>query len=1166
MKISLNPFLQNGKDGVSQVEPSQTNPRAVFDNTKNPLFLVRPLSRSLMKINLITLLLGLGLSQVDASTYAQQVTLRRQKTNLEAILKDFEKQSGYTFFYKKADISSVKGVDIDVKNMPLNQALSSVLRNGNFTFEYFDKTIVIKKGRALEPIPTSRELPQNIKSVVEATLQQVVRGQVLDESGNPIKGASIREKSNPKRSVVSQEDGTFNMPITSLNEIIVISYLGYESREVKASLNRNQMVVRLKKEQNQMEEVLVSTGMFKKEDKSFTGASRTVTAEELKLFGNRNLITSLRNIDPSFNIIESNAFGSDPNRLPEIQIRGNSSIPNVNEIQNETNAQLNTPLIILDGFQSSLRALLDINENDVQSITILKDAAATAMYGSRGANGVVVITTKLPKLGTLRVSVGSNLNVENADLGGYTLLKSREKLELERLAGYYDNANAASDIPLKRYYNFILNEVNSGVETDWIALPLRTSYAWRNNIRLEGGHEQFRYSATAQNNNISGVMKGSERKTFNGSITLSYTYNNLVFRNYLNINNVKSTQSPYGTFSEYVNQNPYWRPYDENGNVNKLLGNPGNTDYSGFWSNLPTNPLYNANLNTYDKTNANTITNNTTIEWDIISSVKLRGQFGITKTVGQSDRFRPADHTAFANYTGGDEFRKGDYRYGVSNLFSYDGALNLDYNKVINNIHVITGGLNFNIRQNSESEYGFLAEGFTNPNLDFVSMALQYAKDGRPSGNESFNRALGFAGTMTYIYDNRYFADVVYRREGSSQFGANQRFAPFWSAGLGWNIHEEQFFRDNINVNRLKLRGSIGTTGSTNFNSYQALTTYGYYTADRYYSWNGAYLLGYGNADLKWQQGLKFNVGTDIELFNRYLLLNGDYYIETTKDLVSAVNTPASNGFSSYTANIGRLRNKGFDVRATVFLMKKPDGLVWTLTGGVLQNRNKVLETSQALKDAQKVIQDMGSTAGTMYIEGYSSNAIWVVPSLGIDPSTGKELYLGANGEPTYTWRGRDVVAVGNTDPKFWGNFSTMVRYKGFTLNTSFRYRLGAQQYNYTLVNRVESSNYKYNMDERVFFERWQKPGDNAPFKGITNTTPTYKTSRFVQDENTLVMQNLNLQYSFLRSAWLKKTRMENLTIAADVSEPMYLSTIRRERGTTYPFSRQFSFTINATF
>ncbi|WP_293918360.1 MULTISPECIES: SusC/RagA family TonB-linked outer membrane protein [unclassified Sphingobacterium] len=1161
MKINLNrlskkdemhPAIQRSKDDIL--------PTCLFHQLSK-MHANKTLTSIVMKVQIIAFLMGIGLLQVHANSYGQNITLKHNSITLEGTLKEFEKQSGYVFFYKKADVNPVKNLSVHLEKTPLRQALNTILKDAGFSYEFFDKTVVLKKRPVQRPQVIIKE-----STLISIPQQVYIRGKVIDESGKPVAGASVRLKSDSRKGVMTTPDGVFTLPITANNETVVISSIGFKTTEVKVKLEDSPITVRLEKLEQTMKEVVVSTGIFKKEDKSFTGSSRTVTAEELKQFGNRNLVTSLRNIDPSFNIIESNSFGSNPNLMPEIQIRGNSSIPNVGEIQNESNTQLNTPLIILDGFQSNLRTLLDINENDVSSITILKDASATAMYGSRGANGVVVITTKLPKPGRLRVSFGSNLNVENADLGGYHLLKSRDKLELERLAGYYNSPNASTDVPLKRYYNFILNEVNSGVETDWLALPLRTSYGLRNNLRLEGGDGQFRYSAAVQSNNIAGVMKGSDRNTFNGTITLSYTYQNLLFRNYLNINNAKSSESPYGEFSDYVKQNPYWRPYDENGNVNKLLGNPGNRDYDQYWSTLPTNPLYNATLNTYDKNNSTKITNNTSVEWRIIPELNLRAQIGITKENIQGDRFRPAEHTAFANYSGVDLIRKGDYKYSIANGFSYDGSLNMDFNKKIKDVHAIYAGASLNMRQDEFSTYSFIAEGFPNANLDFITMGLQYAKGGKPTGNEQFNRAIGFVANLNYIYDNRYFADFVYRRDGSSQFGANQRFAPFWSAGIGWNIHEEAFFKENTKVNRLKLRGSIGTTGSTNFNSYQAMTTYAYFTDDRYFNWNGAYLLGYGNEDLKWQQALKMNIGTDIELFNRYLLLNTDYYVETTRDLVSSVNTPASNGFPSYTANIGRLRNKGFEVRATVFLKKQANGFMWSVTGAVLQNRNKVIETSAALKEAQKAIQNMQSDARQMYVEGYSSNAIWVVPSLGIDPSTGKELYLGADGNPTYTWRGKDVIAVGNTDPDLFGNFSTMIRYKGFVFNTSFRYRIGAQQYNSTLVERVEASNYKYNMDERVFFERWQKPGDNVPFKGITNTTPTYKSSRFVQDENTLIMQNFNIQYNFAGAAWLKKMRFENINISADVAEPMYLSTIRRERGTIYPFSRQFSLSINATF
>jgi TonB-linked SusC/RagA family outer membrane protein len=773
----------------------------------------------------------------------------------------------------------------------------------------------------------------------------------------------------------------------------------------------------------------------------------------------------------------------------------------------------------------------------------------------------------MPAPGKLRVSFGTQMNIENPDLTDYNLLNSRDKLELENLAGYYTGGNPSSDYDLKRYYNFILGEVNRGVETDWLSIPLRTSVGQRHNLRIEGGDQALRYSASLQYNNIAGVMKESGRNTLNGGIMLSYSVDNVRFRNNTQISQGKSSNSPYGTFSDYAKLNPYWAPHDADGNVNKRLGDPGDLSYQGYWSTLPTNPLYNATLATYDKSEYSEIINNTSIEWDITADLLMRTQFGINKQISQSDHFRPADHTAFANYGVDDLFRKGDYLYGVGNNLDYDGSLNLAYNKMLDAKHNLYAAVDFNVRQAKSSNYGFLAEGFTNPRLDFVSAALQYAEGASPSGSENYTRALGFSANTSYSYNNKYFTDLVFRYDGSSQFGSKRRFAPFWSFGLGWNLHEEDFMKEISFVNRLKLRGSTGIIGSQNFSAYQAMTSYRYYSGDSYYNWSGAYLLGLGNDMLMWQESQKHNIGADIELLDRRIKVRADVYRETTKDLVSSINLPASNGFSSYIENIGSLENKGFEAQLTFVLLNNTiDKFFWSVTGSLLRNRNKVLETSQAMKDALKAIKNNSTNPGVVYEEGFSSNTIWVVPSLGIDPSNGKEVYLDIDGVPTYQWNGNNVVAAGSTEAKLFGNFSTMVRYKDFSINAVFRYTTGAQQYNNTLASRVEASNYKNQMDARVFSDRWKNPGDNAAFKGILVTTPTYKTSRFVQDENTLVLSNVNLQYDLRNKPWMTRIGLEALNITGNISEPLYLSTIRRERGTSYPFSRQFSFGFNATF
>lgn len=1128
----------------------------VFKVLKNPSIIFRRLpTKTFLVMKLICILLLIACLQVNARGFAQKVNLSVKNAPLEQVFNLIEMQTGYNFYYKVELLKLAANVDVKVKNASLDEVLQLIFKNQPLTYNIVENNIVITKREWVIAKPiTETEAPPII-----------VKGKVLDESGKPLLGVSVLVKGT-KTATSTDANGEFTFTNIDDNSTLLISSVGFQTQEIKLR-GRTSLTVNLKIKVTEDDEVIISTGIFKKADKSFTGASTTVTAAELQQFGNRNLITSLRNIEPSFNIVESNDFGSDPNRLPEIQIRGNSSIPNVTDLQDNARVGLNTPLIILDGFQSTLQKLLDINENDVESITILKDASATAMYGSRGSNGVVVITTKAPKPGKLKVTLRSDINIELPDLMDYNLMKAKDKLELERLAGYFNNARVENDIALKRYYNYLLDEVNRGVETDWAAIPLRTGVGQRHNLRLEGGDKVFRYSASAQVNNIEGVMKGSNRNTFNGNISLTYTYKKVRFKNNLQISQGKSKQSPYGNFSDYTRLNPYWTPYDESGDVLQRLGDPGNFDYYYYTASLPTNPLYNATLNGFDKSATNEIINNSSVEFNILRDLTARVQLGLTKGTIQTDAFRSAENTAFANYSDADVFRKGDYHYGISNYFRYDASANLSYTKSLASDHLIFAGMDLNVRESNNSSYGFLAEGFTNPRFDFISTALQYAQGGKPTGSEEKNRAIGYTTNVNYSFANRYFVDGSLRIDGSSQFGSNKRFAPFWSVGAGWNIHEEKFLKDNKVINRLKLRGSTGITGSQNFNSYQSIATYKYYTNDRYFSWIGSYLQGLGNNDLQWQQASKYNVGIDGEFVNRRIKLRADYYIETTKDLISSINLPASNGFTSYIENIGSMRNKGFEVKLTGILINNTARqFSWSVTAAAVHNKNYIINTSKALKDAQESIKNSTSNVGTLYYEGYSSNSIWVVPSLGIDPSTGKELYLGTDGLPTYTWSGDAVTSVGTTEPKLYGNFSTMVRFKNFTLNTSFGYKYGGQQYNQTLVNKVESGNYKFNVDGRVYTDRWQKPGDVSAFKGLLVTGTTYKTSRFVQDENTLRCQNISLQYSLRQNPFLKNFGIADLTASANFSDVFYLSTVRRERGTSYPFSKQFSFNINATF
>ena len=1101
-------------------------------------------------MRLCFLFVFLGMLSATAKTIAQEqvISLNLKNVTYLEVFNELHRQTGVRFLYSSDQLENLSRIDVVADRKKMREVLEDALKETSLTC-VFEEDMVMLRERQQQQVS-----------------ELVVKGLVTDTKKQPLPGVTVMIKGTSLGTVTDAE-GHYVLTIPQRDELVLVfSFVGMNSREVTYK-GEKELNVELEEKIAEMDEVVV-TGIFQKSQASFTGSATTVTAKELQQFGNRNLLQSLHNIDPSINIIENNAFGSNPNRLPEVQIRGNSSIPNVDELKDQTRVDLNTPLIVLDGFETTLQKLIDINENEVETLTILKDASATAIYGSRGANGVIVITTKKPAMGQLRVSYKGDVNIEIPDLTGYDLLEAREKLELEKRVGLYSKpSNPDQDWRLQRYYSYLLDEVNSGVNTYWLSKPLQTSVGQRHALKVEGGDKSFRYSASLQWNDIRGVMKESYRKTFNGAIQLSYYWKNLKFSNNLMISAGKRQESPYGDFSEYAKMNPYWRTHDENGKILKRLGNSGEIDYDFRWSRLPVNPLYNATLNTYDRGNNTDITNNFMLEWKVLETLDLRGRFGITKNTDETRVFKPADHTDFADYSEDDMFRKGTYAYGISNSFSYEGSLNLAYHQSFGK-HLLVAGVDVNLREGRSRSSSFKAEGFTNENFDDISSALQYEKNGKPSGAESTVRSVGFTGNVNYTYDNRYFADLSGRMDGSSQFGSNKRFAPFWAVGIGWNMHNESFLKEVSWVNMLKLRFSVGTSGSQHFNAYQAIQTYRYFLDDKYYAWNGSSLIAMGNPDLKWQQKRDYNIGLDVKLWDNRITIGGDFYIAKTNDLISTLTLPAANGFTTYIENIGSLKNTGYELRLSAYVLRK-DQMSWSVSLAGIHNKNKIVEVSQALLDAQNAIESEDLVnPNVQFRPGYSSNTIWTVRSAGIDPGTGKEVFISRDGNRTYNWSASDIVATGVSDPKLEGNISSMFRYKGLSLNVSFGYRFGGQIYNSTLANKVEVSKTAigWNVDARVFHDRWKNIGDQASFKGLDDFTPTNKTSRFVQDETTFRCQNMTLQYELKSQALNKLLGIDYCLFSASTSDLFYISTVKRERGTSYPFSRQFSLGVNVVF
>ncbi|MDO6801307.1 SusC/RagA family TonB-linked outer membrane protein [Wenyingzhuangia sp. 1_MG-2023] len=1012
---------------------------------------------------------------------------------------------------------------------------------------------------------------------IQQQQQQRVFGKVIDEEGAPIPGVTVVVK-NISIGTSTDLDGKYRILVPNSESILIFSSLGYATQEIKVG-NKTTIDVILKESLNELDEVVISTGIFKRNAGNYTGATSTITKEQLKRVGNANLFQTIKNIDPSIAIFDSFELGSDPNALPDVQIRGASSLPTEDS---DLSASLrgnylkdpNQPLFILNGFESTIEQILDLDINFIESVTILKDAASKAIYGSRAANGVVVIETQKLSNEKVRVTYNSNLDFEIPDLTSYNLTNALEKIEAERIDGVYMPSvfdDADDYVRLEQLYNYRQKLALEGLDTDWISKPLQTGIGQRHSLSVELGGQDLRMLANLSYNDVEGVMIGSDRKTLNGSFNTFYRVKNVSFTNRTSITSTKSTESPYGEFSEYVKMNPYWRAVNTDGSIPYYSEiSPDGTRY--------TNPLYNTTINTKSESSYLNFLNNFYIEWDILPELRATTRIGIDLKYNDADIFLPSDHTSFDSYVTDEQIqRKGSYQVNNGNSTRVSGDFNLMYNKTFDK-HTYFSNVGFSVSEQRYEELVHNVEGFPS-GRDNIIFGRDYALGTRPSGVEGLSRDFGLLAVGSYVYDNRFLSDVTLRTNASSQFGADKRWATFWSLGLGWNLHNEAFLKDKL-LSEFRLRGSLGSTGNQNFNTNQSIATYSYYLDNLYQGFSGSYLDNLSNSALQWESKFDYNAGLDAKI--KGLSLKFDVYQSITENLITDLTVPTSTGFSSVSENIGKVKNSGIEINAS-YLVWSNDTSFLSFNFGIQTNKNEIVELSDALKSVNELAKERAADRGNnqpvlIYEDGKSLNAIWAVPSLGIDPATGNEIYVDKDGNTTFEWSSDDLVVAGNSNSDYQGIFGVNGEYKGFGMGITGRFIGGGQLYNQTLVDRVENVDINYNVDKRVLTGRWLVPGQEALYKrlGDYNSSngdgsvtayqeKTRATTRFVQDRNEIDISAINLYYNF-KKEMIEDLGLNRLRLSFNMNEVAKFSSIKIERGTSYPFARTLSFSLLATF
>ena len=1000
-----------------------------------------------------------------------------------------------------------------------------------------------------------------------------VYGRVIEKLSNePMVGVTIRLDGH-STGVITDINGCYVLTLPEKGGLVIYSYIGFETRKIKVT-SRQKVDVQMVEATESIQEVIV-TGYNSIQKESFTGNTTKIEKEDLLKVNPNNLISAIQTFDPSFRIQENLATGSDPNRLPQFVLRGQTGIGETTLGQTSTSSisrevlsgNSNLPIFILDGFEVDVEKIYDLDMNSIHSINILKDAAATAMYGSRAANGVIVIERRAPEAGKFRVQYSGVLSAELPDLSSYNLMNAREKLETERLAGLYDSNTPEIDPYTNGYYQR-LNNVLTGVDTYWLSQGLRTALNHKHSVFIDGGENDVRWGVELGFRGTEGVMKHSSRKNANAAFYVDYRIGGLQIKNKVTYTYNKSTDVPFNSFSDYSHLLPYMRLYDENGDYVRRL-----EKFDGA-SGTQVNPLYEINFyNSFDHSGYDEVTDDLSLNWRITDGLRLRGQFSVLMRNSTGDLYKDPASASYSASTGN---INGEKTESTQKRTVIDGSLSLMYNNTFKG-HNLNICLSSNMRQTQSTASETRYRGF--PGGDLVSSNYAAEVYGKPSSSDNTTRLVGALLTSNYTYNNIYLADLTGRIDGSSEFGSDKRWSMFWSTGAGINIHNYDFMKSNELFSMLKFRASYGLTGKTNFSLYSAKDMYQLQTDSWYPTGYGVFLYQMGNPNLKWERKYTLDYGVEIGLWHDKIYLKASAYDERTIDLITDYTIPSSTGFTSYKENMGKVKNTGVELELRARLYSDRNWL-FQLYGSFARNKNTIIEISQAMRDYNKRVEELFSGYNPesssdskyaktylKYYEGASLTSIYGMKSLGISPTNGKEIYLRRNGDVTDVWSADEWTIIGDTAPKGQGSFGYTLSYKQLSMFASFLYTFGGDAYNNTLVSYVENADIKNdNVDKRVLLDRWQKPGDITTMKDIRDRNlTTGASSRFVQKNNTLQWSSLTMSYNF-RPEQLKKLHLSGLRLSFTMNDLFYWSTIRQERGLDYPYSRSFNLTTNIIF
>jgi TonB-linked SusC/RagA family outer membrane protein len=1147
----------------------------------------------IMRVNLTTLLLITVILQVSAGSYAQKITLSEKNAPIKYVLDKIRTQSGYDFLFTTTNLRNAKPVTIKVKNADLKVVLEQVFENQPFDYSVAKNSVVVSKKEI--------SLLEKLKNVFSAV---DVRGRVVDENGKPMAGVSIKLKDNSGRSSVTNEQGFFTATVPD-NSILVFSYVGYATRELPA---RASMLIVMELSQNKLEEtVVVGYGTTKRKD--LTGSVASVNLAEVRDVPFATFDQALSGKAAGVQVVQ--ADGS-PGGVAKIRIRGGTSLMGGNDplyiidgvqiqVQNryqqgasdivspvERSGNDDPNFTVAGSFARGLNSLGGLNINDIETIDILKDASATAIYGSRAANGVVIITTKKGKMNQkpvfeanyyTGVSLAENEKVLNRDQYIAIVKEAAKNLNDARAAKVpvlAPNALATQILTDPGYFGT--------ANTDWLDLVTRTGITQNADLSVRGGGTGSRYYTSLSYNSSEGTVLGTDFRRIAGKVSLD---NDITSKLRFNTNldyGFSTNNITNGLYTQAIFAPPTVDPYNADGSI-KIIdpASLGAYAYEGFQNPL----LLTKGIN---KSNNLFLIGSLAGEYDIIKDLTFRSSVSVNYNNYRQNNYIPSTvEVATPNGTGSSG--NGTATQAQAEQVNTFIQNTITWNKEFNENHRlnVVAGTDWQITKGN----AFSASGQGFPDDEYLNNLSSAAVTLPSTGTSDQNSLLSFYMRANYSLMDKYVFTFTGRSDASSKFPAANRVGYFPSGGVAWRISQENFLKNVKWINEIKLRASAGYTGTQNIGNNLFYTLY---SPVSYAGLNGLSPSQLGNERLKWESTLQKDAGIDFSFFNSRLRGGVGYYEKTTSGVLFPTTVAGSSGFNQVTSNIANIRNRGLEIELSGDLIRGRN-FQWSASINVSGNRSKVLAISNQVDDPSNpgiyrfgnTVLKVGEPVGLLYgrvfdkilktqaeVDAYKIGNVLAgsYPYLGIgDPSY--VLDNDAFGVPGLRYFADDII--GKAEPKFYGGYTNRMSYKDFSLTTLATFSYGGDIYYLADVQNQDMAR-RTNKGVRIL-DRWTPENTDATRPRLIQGQGSYAyaASNNVYDASFIKLKSVTIAYQFPKSltnkwklngisAYVSATNLFTITnypgVDPETSNDPYSLIGGYSDSGGYPYVRQFSLGI----